>query len=205
MAEQIKKKRHTPKSGWRLIEAEYRAGVLPVPEIAKKHHVSADAIRMRASRYGWKRDLVQRVKDETEAILAASDGRERMTDEQVIAHGALVRSELIKAHRTDIRIGRVLTSKLFNELTAVTDKVDLVEELIEEETAGDKTKQRRDTMLAAVSLPARVQSMDKLASALGKLISLERQSYGIKEDGEGETMTYEQLLEKLQKEGVDAG
>lgn len=204
MAE-TKKKARAFKADWARIEAEFRTGAIPTQNIAKKHKVTPDAIRMRASRYGWTRNLVQKVKDETEAILATSEVDSRMTEEEVIAHGALVRSELIQSHRSDIRIGRVLTRKLFAELAAVTDKVDIVEELIDEETAGDRTKQRRDAMLAAVSLPSRVQSMDKLASALGKLISLERQSFGIKEDGEGESMTYEQLLEKLQKEGVDAG
>src|SRR5436190_2107321 len=50
---------------WVKVEKAYRAGILPVSQIAKQCGLSSTAIHKRAKKQGWERDLTARVRAKT--------------------------------------------------------------------------------------------------------------------------------------------
>ena len=68
-----------PKSGadWERIELDYRAGVKSLREIASEHGITEGAIRKRARRDGWERDLSVRAPSPPPVELATDDALER--------------------------------------------------------------------------------------------------------------------------------
>ena len=50
-----------PTRDWEAIERDYRAGVLSLREIAAEHDLTEAAIRKRAKRDGWSRDLSAKI------------------------------------------------------------------------------------------------------------------------------------------------
>lgn len=57
------------KPDWERIGAEYRAGVKSIREIARAHGISETAIRKRAKKEGWKRDLTNEVRQRSKQSL----------------------------------------------------------------------------------------------------------------------------------------
>lgn len=57
---------------WDSIEAEYRAGQIPLAEIARQHEITPAAITMRAKRHNWPRDLSKKVRQAVNAKLVNS-------------------------------------------------------------------------------------------------------------------------------------
>jgi uncharacterized protein YjcR len=51
------------KPDWEAIETAYRAGMMSLREIAAQHGISEGAIRKRAKRDDWSRDLAAKVKN----------------------------------------------------------------------------------------------------------------------------------------------
>ncbi len=54
---------------WEKIEADYRAGILSVREIAASQGITHGAINKRARRDGWERDLAARIKAKADAVI----------------------------------------------------------------------------------------------------------------------------------------
>lgn len=93
---------------------------------------------------------------------------------------------VVGRHQEHIGAGRDLVRKLFAELADVTEHMDEVQEAIEAETTieNDDGSTRvnyraRNRMLRAVALPERAATVDRLASALEKLVKLERQAWNV--------------------------
>ncbi|MNK86991.1 hypothetical protein D3C87_1069170 [compost metagenome] len=58
------------KSGadWPVIEADYRAGIKSLRQIASQQGVSEGAIRKRAKKEDWQRDLAAKIQAKAEAL-----------------------------------------------------------------------------------------------------------------------------------------
>ncbi len=54
------------KPDWEAIETAYRAGVMSLREIASQHGISEGAIRKRAKRDDWSRDLNAKIQQKAE-------------------------------------------------------------------------------------------------------------------------------------------
>lgn len=171
-----------PPVDWEAIEREYRGGQLSEAEIARQNGISPQAIRKRAKKIGWSRDLTERVRSEIAARLVTEGlqgPRAAVTIDQMADRGV----SLVVSHRTDIRENRSAVTKLINELHSTIEHIDDIEDAIEDETAGDKDGKRRARMLAAVALPSRAAIANSLAVALKTLIPLERQAFNLDEKG----------------------
>lgn len=99
--------------------------------------------------------------------------------------------------RGDIQKARALVMKLLGELEQMTEGGDLLDQLgplmRDPEANADKLQ---EVYRKVISLPARVETMKKLAEALKILIALEREAYGIDaRRSVGESL--EELLERL--------
>lgn len=138
-------------SDWARIELEYLAGEDSIREIADRHEISDTAIRKRAKAEGWKRAVrtaTRREPDRSPPPPPPSD------PERPLAAGEIADS------------GRSLVARMLDELDVVTSRRGELEDLIIEATDGDEDDAKRDSLMRAVSLPGRANTLKTLALAL---------------------------------------
>lgn len=175
---------------WEAIESAYRAGVLSLREIASQHGISDTAIRKRAKKEEWTRDLAAKVKAKADDLV-----RKREVRAQVRTANQISERELVEAtaeaianvrmeHRGDIKRARELANLLFSELSAECTDVEALHTLGELMLSPDEKGQDKlnDLYHKIISMPQRVKSMKDLSDTLKTLIGLEREAYSIKED-----------------------
>lgn len=177
------------KPDWEAIETAYRAGVMSLREIASQHGISEGAIRKRAKRDDWSRDLNAKVKERADDLVRKAEVRKQVRSETVLSERVLIEAtaEAIATvrmeHRGDIRRARTLANALFDELEAECADVDALRKLGALMLDPDENGRGRLNELyqSIISLPERVKSMKALSETLKNLIGLERQAYSMDE------------------------
>ena len=176
---------------WEAIESAYRAGVLSLREIASQHGISEGAIRKRAKRDDWSRDISAKVKERADDLVRKAEVRKQVRAESALSERVLIEStaeaiaNVRMEHRGDIRRARELANMLFEELSVDCTDIEMMKKLGEfmfdpdEKTGRDKLN---EIYQKTISLPSRVKSMKDLSDTLKTLIGLEREAYSIKED-----------------------
>ena len=166
---------------WDGIESEYRAGVASIREIARKHDISDAAIRKRAKAGGWERDLSEQVQERVRSKLVRAEVRNAhaRTDAEIIEAAAETAVQVVQIHRRDVRHGRLICARLFDELQDTTDNRDVIAESIDSETQDDLSPTRRNQMMKAISLPTRARAMLDLSAAMKNLVAVERQAFSL--------------------------
>jgi hypothetical protein len=172
---------------WERIEADYRAGLLSVREIAATHGITHGAINKRAKRDGWVRDLSAKIKAKAEELVSKREvstavSTERVaTDRAIIEANAEVIANVRLAHRKDIGRARTLAMDLLAELEEQTSHREVVAKLGELLSSGEDAlpEKMMNAFHAITSLPGRTKTMKDLGDTLHKLISLERETYNI--------------------------
>lgn len=180
---------------WEKIEAQYRAGFSSLREIAAEHGITEGAIRKRAKRDGWERDLTSRIQAEAESKVAkvaaqeaAKHSPEGKAKERVIVEAnAQVIADAVLGQRQDVTRARGVVQKLFAELETQLDGLEDLAQL--GELMGQPDEDGNVDRLNAlyhkiIALPSRVDSAKKLAESLRVLIELERKVLRIKDDVE---------------------
>lgn len=176
-----------PTRDWEAIERDYRAGLLSLREIAGEHDITEAAIRKRAKRDGWSRDLSAKIQAKADELVrkaevrssvrAANQASERAIIEANAERIAQVRGE----HRADIARMRALVLRLLAECEAESADptlfADLGEMLREPDESG--ADRLNDAYRKAISLPQRIKGVKELADAMKVLIGLEREAYGL--------------------------
>ena len=178
------------KPDWEAIESAYRAGLLSLREIAAQHGISDTAIRKRAKKDGWTRDLAAKIQSKADDLV-----RRREVRTQVRTETSITERELIEAtaetiarvrmeHRGDITRARRLANMLIDELEIGTSSVADFEKLGELMHSPDDKGQDKLNEIdhKGISLPSRVKSVKELIESLKNLVGLERQAYNI-DDG----------------------
>lgn len=181
---------------WERIEGDYRAGLLSLREIATRDgSVTEGAIRKRAKRDGWERDLGAKIKARADALVRKAEVRKVSTQltpvstQQIVEVNAQVIAQVRGEHRSDISRGRALAMKLLSELEHEAGDPALFAQLgelmrKEDEKGIDKLN---DAYLKVISLPGRIEGVRKLAETLKNLIALEREAYDIRPADDGTT------------------
>ncbi|MEJ3963052.1 hypothetical protein [Citrobacter braakii] len=175
---------------WEAIESAYRAGVLSLREIASQHGISDTAIRKRAKKEEWTRDLAAKVKAKADDLVRKREVRAKVRSENQISERELVEAtaeaiaNIRMEHRGDIKRARELANLLFSELSAECTDVEALHKLGELMLSPDEKGQDKlnDLYHKIISMPQRVKSMKDLSDTLKTLIGLEREAYSIKED-----------------------
>jgi hypothetical protein len=176
-----------PAPDWERIEADYRAGLLSVREIAASQGITHGAINKRAKRDGWERDLSAKIKAKADALVSkrevsAQVSTERAaTDKAIVEANAEVIANIRLAHRSDISKSRGLVMALLSELEHQTDHRDLYEKLGELMLSPDDNGRDKlfEAYQKAMSLGGRTSTMKALSDSLKTLIALEREAYGL--------------------------
>lgn len=179
---------------WAEIEAAYRSGVSSLRKIAGEHSITEGAIRKRAKKESWVRDLSERISQRAddlvrmEAVRSEVRNSSRVPDREIIEANAELQANVVRGERRDITRYRGLVAKLFAELEVTTDNVELMEQLGELMTTPGEAgiDKINELYRKVVSLPGRVDMAKKLVETLEKLINSERRVFNIKdEDGDG--------------------
>lgn len=190
---------------WEAVERDYRAGVMSLREIGAAHGLTHGAIRKRAERDGWTRNLAARIEARAEALVSKAavstevSKKQADTERVIVEANAEAIARIKLSHRTDIARSRSLAMGLMSELEAVTDQRGLLEELpailATEGEAG--SAQRVMLYQKVIDLPSRTTTMKALAETLKTLVSLERESYGMQKadlQPDGEQITRIELV-----------
>ena len=172
---------------WEAIETLYRCGVLSIREIAKTHGLSEGAVRKRAKRDGWDRDLTAKVNAKVRSELVRTAVRDEVrtqnaaSERSMVDAGAAQIIALVRDHRAEIRRNRAMITTLMGQLEMAAGDRDLLEQIIDEVedgSTGASTK-RREALYRAVALPAHAGVLKSLADTLKTVIGLEREAFNV--------------------------
>lgn len=179
---------------WERIEAEYRAGILSLRQIALLHPgVSHVTIGSRAKKLGWKRDLKKRIEAKTAELLNKAaltpalnnpSTVSKATEDEVVDANAQVRADVVMRHRTTIKRGHGLVESLFAELEYQTEHPETYERLLEavsEDMNVAGKNQLRQAFSRAMAVGNRISGTARLTEGLKNLVGLERQAWGLDE------------------------
>lgn len=159
-------KNRTP--DWPAIEADYRTGRHSNRTLAAKHGVSEFAVRSRAKRFDWQKDLTEQVASRARAIAHRTAHRTKTenashcdapTDEEVIESAARETADVILQHRTDLAALRAAELRLLQAAATFPLTAD---------SLSDAARTHRSLTLARV-----------------QRISLERKAWGINDEPPG--------------------
>jgi hypothetical protein len=181
-----------PAPDWERIESDYRAGVLSLREIAGPYKVTEGAIRKRAKRDGWERDLGAKIQAKAESLVRKAEVRNAvrsesaLTDRQIIEANAERIAQVRGEHRGDIARVRNLGLTLLSELEGQTANLEDLERLGELMASPDDNGMDKlnDLYRKIISTPSRIDSAKKVAETLKHAIGLEREAYGLDVKGD---------------------
>lgn len=195
-----------PDIDWERIEADFRAGILSLREIAAANPgVSHMTVKRRATKEGWSQDLSAKIAAKAEelvtrrAVTGAVTAERTVTDKQIVEVNAAAIASVRLGHRKDIVRFRNVALDLLAELESETGNAELFQDLgnflrQEDDKGQDK---RNDVYQKVISSVGRIDGVKKLAEVLKILIGLEREAYGIADTAAKDTGT-EKLAEALE-------
>jgi len=154
-----------PRTDWEAVEREYRAGALSIREIARQHGVTDGAIRKRAKTEQWDRDLSGQVRETVRSRLVRTEVRTPNAREAVDAAAARG-VEVVLRHRRDI-------ARLDGLKAILTDKAEAL--------LSDPGKP-----VTLEDLGDAAQAVESLGRTQARLVTLERQAFGLDEQAAGE-------------------
>lgn len=180
---------------WVLIEADYRAGIKPLRQIAEENGITHGAINKRAKKDGWTRNLSARIQAKADdavsraAVSTEVSIQKVATERQIVEANAELQYRIRMAHRQDIGRTRGLFAKLMDEVESQCDNLEIFEklgELLDESGPNERGTWVNDKLneiyRKVISTPGRVESAKKLTEILEKVVKLERQAFGLDDD-----------------------
>jgi chaperonin cofactor prefoldin len=191
---------------WGLIEADYRAGIKTLRQMASEHGITEGAIRKRAKREDWERDLEAKIREKADALVrneaVRSEVREqnRVPEKDIVEANAVLQATIRREQRKDIQRSRKLVMSLLDELEEQTDNRELYKQLGElmfkpDDKGVDKLNELYQKV---ISLGGRTSTMKSLAESLKTLVGLEREAFGIDDkNGPGTENPLAQVLEQI--------
>lgn len=194
---------------WEKIELDYRAGIKSLRQIASEHDISDTAIRKRAKRDDWVRDLSAKIKAKADELVRTEQVRtevrteKRISEKQTIDANAQLTASVQLSQRKDIQRSRSIAMRLFDELEHAVgienaENLEMLGELLRAE--DDKGRDTlNDIYHKIISLPGRVKSMRDLAETLKTLVGLERQAFGLDDKDNAPVDALTQLLHGISK------
>lgn len=194
---------------WTRIEADYRAGIKVLRAMADEHGISEGAIRKRAKKYGWSRDLSAKIAARTDELVrkeaVRSDGTQSTqlppeTEKAVVEANATMQANVILRHRKAIGRYQAMLDRLADELEAAARVVPELEQLGKMMFAPDRNGKDRLNELyhAVIAYPGRIECMKKLAETLKILVGLERQAFKLEDyTGDGKEDRLSRVVQQI--------
>lgn len=181
MSKKIKK----AATDWEEVERLYRADLRTNAQLAAQFNVHVSTVARRAKKHGWTKDLKQRIKERTNALVQKRAVQALASDDQTIEENAQINANIRMTHRKDIGDARSIAMTLLDDLKAQigADNRQRLEDLF---IAALKANAIDESALEAyervTSLSNHVRVMKDLADTMTKLVTLERQAYGLDDE-----------------------
>lgn len=178
----MSKKNNKPDCDWEEVERLYRADLRTNAQLARDFDIHATTITRRAKKHGWKRDLKNRIKERANALVQERAVKSLASDDQTIEENAQLTANVRLSHRKNIGAAQTMMMTLFGDLQAQigADNRARLEDLF---VAALKANAIDESALEAyervTSLSNHVRVMKDLADTMTKLVTLERQAYGL--------------------------
>lgn len=168
---------------WERIEAEYRAGVLTLRQIASGHDISHVSIAKRAKKEGWDRNLQARI--QAQAIAQVNKAQvnapvNKVTENEVVAVNARMQADKILEHRKDLTRLRQLEEQLMEELSGGEDGNGPYKLYITQYQGQIVEK------VVGLTVSEKASTLQSLAAVRAKRIELERKAFGMESEREVE-------------------
>lgn len=172
---------------WEAVEGDYRAGVLSLREMALTHGVSHVAIKKRADKDGWTRDLAAKIKAKADELVNRAvvntlvNSGAKVNERAIIEANAERIAQVRGEHRAEIGRIRTLGLTLLQELEGQSAAPELLEQLGEMMRSPDEhgVDKLNDLYRKVISTPSRIDSAKKVAETFRHAIGMEREAYGI--------------------------
>jgi hypothetical protein len=163
----VAKRKQNKAIDWKGIEADYRAGVMTIREIARWYGVSDTAIHKKARAEDW-----------TRKPKAQTPFEEAKAQRSAPMQGEIIPPATVKPEALTDR-ARVLTGRMIDELEAVTSHAGELEDMICREEGDPR---RRQALLRALSLSERSKTLKDLATTMKTLNEAAAPAGGKKEE-----------------------
>lgn len=199
---------------WEKIELDYRAGIKSLRQIASEQSLSDTAIRKKAKKEEWTRDLSKKIQSKAEELVRREAVRTEVrtnstiTEKQTVEANAQAIANKIIEHRKDIPRVRNIVMNLFTELEHQSgiENADLLAQLgeimrDEDDKGQDK---RNDLYMKIISLQGRSATAKSLSESLKTLIALERQAFGLDDKDNAPVDALTSLLHGIAKSNTNA-
>jgi hypothetical protein len=172
---------------WQAVERSYRVGVMSLREMGTAHNVAESAIRKRAKRDAWTRDLRAKIQAKADELVRKQEVRNLVRTEgaasdkmQIQAMGQLV-AGVQMGHKAIAARGLKLCNALLAELETQTFDTVVFVQLGELMRNPDDSGMDKLSILykKVISLPGRVDTARKLMESMKSVIAMEREAYNI--------------------------
>lgn len=195
------------KIDWEAIEVDYRLGIKSLRAMADQYECAESAIRKRAKKEGWTRDLSAKVKAKADDLVRSEEVRSKVrtetpTEKQQIEIGALIQKDIILSHRKSIGGLQAVCESMTEELIAQRlsqEEIQRLATIIAPKNEGDEPVDV-DKAIAALNkmlaLPGRADTFKKLVESKKALVAMEREAFGI-DAKDTLTDTMESFLAKI--------
>lgn len=186
---------------WDAIEAEYRVGLASLRAMGDRYGCSEAAIRKRAGKYKWVRDLSAKVRQRAEELVRREEVRAASAQEPVLRtdDDRAYETEVIEASATAVASVLLTQKKILDrhanlassflaELEGMSDLREDFEHLGELLYAPDERGVDKLNVIyqKVIDLPGRVDTYKKLSDSLKVLIGLQRQAVGLSDNSNGD-------------------
>jgi L-amino acid N-acyltransferase YncA len=197
---------------WELIEKDYRAGLKTLRQIADERGVSHVAIAKRAKKFGWVRDLSEKIQAKAKekvtrlAVNKSVNTEQALTDAKVVEVYSDVVASVDMIQREDVKMAIDNSRSQLGELVALgdpefRDKLVALGEAFDESgptaNGGWKTDKNNELYQYIISLAGRVKMAKEIAASHGVYLPLQRKIFGL--DAEKKSAgEFEEMLRRVQ-------
>jgi hypothetical protein len=194
-----------PSPDWELAERLYRAGQLSNVQIAAQIGITEGALRKRAKRDGWAKDLTEKVQKAVKTRLVrdevrtADAGAAARTEREIIEQAAENAVAVVRSHRKDLTAGQNTLALLFAQLQdAAANRDGELDEMAKQVAAeeGMFAASALARFRKLLSLPTHAGVIRDLSTAMKNFQALERIAWGLNEKDDAPP-DYEKQLKEL--------
>ncbi|HQR20104.1 MAG TPA: hypothetical protein PKV98_04515 [Burkholderiaceae bacterium] len=163
---------------WERVRKLYELGQLSIRDIARECNIQPSSVTRRAEKENWLRDQSDEVRKRAKAMVL-SNGKATVATQEDIDAAAASAASVLTTHRRDAAHWSALVRMLAGQLGEVASNRDRFEAVIEEVTKDDKSPQRYNQLMRAVSLASHAGVVKDLTAALKNLVYIERQAFNL--------------------------
>ncbi|MBU3577568.1 hypothetical protein [Polynucleobacter sp. UK-Kesae-W10] len=203
---------------WEIVEKDYRAGLKSLRQLADEHGVSHVTIAKRAKKYGWEKNLEEKIqttaKNKVVRTVVNKQGnnevnsKDQLSDAQVVNAYADVVASVDMIQRDDLKLAIDNSRSQLREVVALGDPK-FLDKLVElgatfdesgpTANGGWKTDKNNELYQYIISLAGRVKMSKEIAASHGVYLPMQRKVFGLDVEKKS-TGEFEEMLRQIRLE-----